>query len=87
MRRVQKALVEPYQSLRDRAAVYRQHLVAAMLGLLREEFTECSVCLNSTNMKEVTQLPDGHQPRVVLSCVPSWMCNGIKKKAQQPPDM
>ena len=58
------------QSLRDRAAVYRQHLITAMQsGSGREEPTQCAVCLSEIDAKQATLVSDGYNPRlVVLPC-------------------
>lgn len=67
------------QSLRDRAAVYREHLVAAMLTMGREDPSQCAVCLEDINVKQPTQVADGFKPRlVVLPCVSSWLCHGLE---------
>ena len=57
------------QNLRDRAAVYRQHLVVAMIGDGREEPTDCAVCLEHIDVKEPTLISEGYTKRlVVLPC-------------------
>lgn len=57
------------QHLRGRAAVYRQHLVVAMIAEGREEPTECAVCLETVDVKQPTQVSEGFEPRlVVLPC-------------------
>lgn len=64
------------QSLRDRAAVYRRHLVSAMIaGMGREEPTQCAVCLEDIDAKQATLVSEGYNPRlVVLPCVSPWLC-------------
>ena len=57
------------QSLRDRAAVYRQHLITAMTSNGREEPTQCAVCLDDIDAKQATKVSAGYSPRlVVLPC-------------------
>lgn len=58
------------QSLRDRAAIYRRHLVSAMTaGMGREEPTQCAVCLEDIDAKQATLVSEGYNPRlVVLPC-------------------
>jgi hypothetical protein len=57
------------QSLRDRAAIYRQHLITAMTSNGREEPTQCAVCLDDIDVKQATKVSAGYSPRlVVLPC-------------------
>ena len=57
------------QSLRDRAAIYRQHLITAMTSTGREEPTQCAVCLEDIDAKQATKVSGGYSPRlVVLPC-------------------
>ena len=57
------------QALRDRAAVYRQHLITAMIGMGRQEPTECAICTDTINAKAPTQIAEGFKHRlVVLPC-------------------
>ena len=67
------------QSLRDRAAIYRQHLITAMTSNGREEPTQCAVCLDDIEVKQATKVSAGYRRRlVVLPCVPSWLCSAVE---------
>ena len=50
------------QSLRDRAATYREHLIAAMGAMGREKPTECAVCLEKIDAKQATKVLEDTRP-------------------------
>ncbi|DBA95143.1 TPA: hypothetical protein ACH3X1_015697 [Trebouxia sp. C0004] len=54
------------QSLRDRAAIYRQHLITAMSSTGREEPTQCAVCLEDIDARQATRVSGGYNPRLVI---------------------
>lgn len=58
------------QSLRDRAGIYREHLVVSMIARMgRNEPKECAVCLEEIDAKQPTLISEGYDQRlVVLPC-------------------
>ena len=54
------------QDLRNRAAVYREHLIVSMVKSGRDEPKQCAVCLEELDAKQPSLLETGLKPRIVV---------------------